>query len=159
MKRAFSLNTILGLIFGLMLMVPAVCYAGGSSKASVLDIRGEAMFMKAGASVWDRLESTTILKEGDSIKTSPGSEVLLELTGNFKTAELTVKEGTEFKFDTFRFDEAAKSDNTLLNIGVGSILVKAEKLVGDSKFQVKTPVSIVGIRGTIFEVNVPKPKA
>ena len=159
MKKSFGVPTILILMFGLMLMVPVLCYAQGAGKAKVLDIKGEATFMKAGGSVWDKLVLTTVLEEGDSIKTDAGSEVRLELTGNAKTAELTLREGTEFKFDTFRFDEATRVDSTPLNIGVGSVLVKAEKLVGDSKFEVKTPVSIVGIRGTQFEVNVPRPKA
>ena len=159
MKRGLGLYTILTLIFGLILTVPGLCYADGSSNAKVLDIKGEAQLMKAGASIWDKLEPTAKLAEGDSIKTGRGSEVRLELTGNSKTAELTVREETEFRFDTFHFNEATKVDNTLLDIGVGSVLVKAEKLVGDSKFEVKTPVSIVGIRGTLFEVNVPKPRA
>ena len=154
--KKFRLSTNLILMLGLILTAPVLCYAQGSSLAKVLDIKGEAMFMKAGASGWDKLDSTTILEEGDSIKTGPQAEVQLELMGAAKTAELTIRQETEFKFDTFRFDEATQTDSTLLNIGVGSVLVKAEKLVGDSKFEVKTPVSIVGIRGTVFEVNVPK---
>ena len=54
----------------------------------------------------------------------------------------------------FRHDAADKIDNTLLVVGIGSVLVKADKLVGASKFEVKTPTSIIGIRGTIFEVYV-----
>ncbi|PIU40652.1 MAG: hypothetical protein COT00_00580 [Candidatus Omnitrophica bacterium CG07_land_8_20_14_0_80_50_8] len=99
-----------------------------------------------------------MLAEGDAIKTGSDAEVRLELVGVAKTADITIRKETEFKFDTFRYNEAAKLDTTLLNVGVGSILVKAEKLVGDSKFEVKTPTSIVGIRGTTFEVNVPKPQ-
>ena len=73
-----------------------------------------------------------------------------------KTAEVMVRKDTVFKFDTFRHEDAKKLESTLLNVDEGSILIKAQKLVGDSKFQVKTPTSIVGIRGTVFEVSVPK---
>ena len=159
MKRSVALYTILIFIFGLMLALPVLCYAQSSSSAKILDIKGEAMLMKAGTGAWDKLAPTAVLEEGDAIKTGAESEVRLELTGSSKTAELTVRAGTEFRFDTFRFDEATRVDNTLLDVGVGSVLVKAEKLAGDSKFEVKTPVSIVGIRGTQFEVNVPKPRA
>ena len=143
-------------MLGLMLTAPSVCFAD-ASKAKVLEIKGgDAMMMKAGATEWTALDQTTIFEEGDSIKTGPETTVRLECMGNSKTAELLVRAGTEFKFTTFRHDEADKVDNTLLNVGVGSVLVKAEKLVGASKFEIKTPTSIVGVRGTIFEVHVPK---
>jgi hypothetical protein len=73
-----------------------------------------------------------------------------------KTAVLTVRGDTQFTFKAFRHDEATKIDNTLLDLEVGSVLVEAEKLVGASRFEVKTPTSVVGIRGTKFEVNVAK---
>ena len=160
MKR-FLIPINLILISGLIVMVSAsgVSHAEGSSHAKVLELKGEASFMKAGASIWNKLEPTTILEEGDSVKTGPESEVKLELTGAAKTAEIMVRKETEFKFDTFRHEDTAKVENTLLNVGVGGVLIKAEKLVGASKFEVKTPTSIVGIRGTVFEVNVPKTQA
>ena len=156
--KSSRLDTNLILILGLigMLMAPKVMYAENSSQAKVLDIKGEASFMKAGSSVWNKLEPTTMLAEGDAIKTGMDSEVKLELMGVSKTAELLIQKETEFKFDMFRHDEATKVESTLLNVDVGSILIKAEKLMGDSKFEVKTPTSIVGIRGTVFEVHVPK---
>ena len=157
MKINFCVNRTLTLIIGLMLMAPVVCHADGSSQAKILEIKGpEAMFMKTGTTEWAKLDPAAILEEGDSIKTGPSTQVRIECMGNAKTAELLVRQETEFKFTTFRHDEGEKVDNTLLNVGVGSVLVKAEKLVGGSKFEVKTPTSIVGIRGTIFEVHVPK---
>ncbi len=157
--KKFGVGTILILILATSVTFAAsrAVYAAASSSAKVLDIQGEATYLKAGSSTWSKLLPTTVLNEGDTIKTSPDSEVRLELSGAAKTAEVTVRQETEFRFDTFRHDEA-KVENTLLNVGVGGVLVKAEKLIGDSKFEVKTPTSIVGIRGTIFEVNVPKPQ-
>ena len=138
----------------LMVIAPGILFAAESSSGKALDIKGDVRYMKAGSSEWSKLEPTTIIQEGDTIKTGADSQVKLDLTGAAKTAALTVREGTEFKFDTFRH-EAAK-EQTLLNVNVGNVLIQAEKLMGDSKFEVKTPTSIVGIRGTTFEVNVPK---
>ncbi len=134
----------------------AIANAEMSSQAKVVDILGEAKFLKAGSSNWEMLDKGMILSEGDSLKTVKGSQVKLELLGNAKTAEVTVREESEFSLKTLKHDPASKVDNTLLDVSVGSILVKAEKLVGDSKFEVKTPTSIVGIRGTVFEVQVSK---
>ena len=157
-RRVATTNLILIIASFLSILISNLAWAGGSSQGKVLAIKGEAFFMRAGEAGWGKLEPTTTLKEGDSIRTGPDAEVRLELVGAVKTAELTVKEETEFKFDTFRNEEASKLDNTLLSVGVGHILVKAELLVGDSKFEVKTPTTIVGVRGTTFEVNVPKRK-
>ena len=156
MKKDCLVTTNLILILAFVLMSPTFSFADDSSHAKVLEIKGEASFEKAGTTVWEKLDPATIFSEGDSIKTGADGEVRLELMGASKTAEILVRKETEFKFTKFRNDEASKIDNTLLDVGIGDILVKAEKLVGASKFEVKTPTSIVGIRGTIFEVHVPK---
>ncbi|MBI3252995.1 MAG: FecR domain-containing protein [Candidatus Omnitrophica bacterium] len=149
------------LFIGLFILALAAGQAGriyaqsaDLSQAKVVEMNGSAQFEKAGTSAWLPLDKNTLLSEGDTVKTAHGSQVRLELVGNAKTAEIVVRENSEFLFKTFRHDEGAKLDNTLLDVEVGSVLVKAEKLVGNSKFEVKTPTSIVGIRGTIFEVNV-----
>jgi len=134
----------------------AIASADSPSQAKVIDILGEAKFLKAGTSNWEMLDKGMMLSEGDSLRTVKGSQVKLELSGNAKTAEVTVREESEFSLKTLKHDPASKVDNTLLDVSVGSILVKAEKLIGDSKFEVKTPTSIVGIRGTVFEVQVSK---
>jgi hypothetical protein len=43
---------------------------------------------------------------------------------------------------------------TLLDLAIGKVLVQTQKLQGDSKFEVRTPTALTGVRGTIFEVTV-----
>ena len=47
------------------------------------------------------------------------------------------------------------TSQTLLDLAVGKILIRVDKLhkKGD-KFEIKTPTSIVGVRGTVFGVEV-----
>lgn len=123
-------------------------------QAKVLEIQGQAMVMKHGMQDWEELQLGMILSQGDMLKTMEASEVLLELSGAVKTADVTVREKTEMSFEMFHHLPDVQTDKTLLNVGSGGILVKAEKLSGESKFEVKTPTSIVGIRGTTFEVQV-----
>ena len=127
-----------------------------SSTAKVSSIIGEAKFAKKGQSDWQILEKDMTLAEGDSIRTATNSIVTVELYGSAKTADLVVKPESEFTLQTFSHDAGKKIENTLLNVQAGSVLVKAQKLAGASSFQVKTPTSIVGIRGTTFEVQVEK---
>ena len=126
------------------------------SQARLMEIQGKAQYQKAGMEEWQDVAQDTILQENDKIKTEPGAKIWLELTGNDKTAEVEVRESTEVNFDTFQHDPEKDLDKTLLGVTKGSILIKAEKLRGDSTFEVKTPTTIAGIRGTIFEVNVDK---
>ncbi len=153
MIKKLNMPAIFILIVSFVLAVSSYTAAASEmDHAKVLGIKGEAKFMKAGTNDWKTLEPGMILSEGDSMKTGANSEATLELSGARKTAEIVVRKDSEFSFATFRHDEAAMTDQTLLDVGTGGVLVKAEKLIGESKFQVKTPTSIVGIRGTIFEV-------
>lgn len=124
------------------------------SEAKIVSMTGKADYKKAGATEWVELTPDMVLSQGDWLKTWPASEVVLELTGNKKTANITVREKSKFQLKTFSHNAEKNLENTLLDVEVGTVLVKAEKLEGASKFQVKTPTSIVGIRGTTFEVNV-----
>lgn len=128
----------------------------GVNEAKIIEIKGTAFSMALGQTEWKPLEVGVILYEGDKMKTGKDSQVIVETTGNAKTALMTVRKETEFTFKNFRHDEATKIDNTLLDLEVGSVMVEAEKLIGASRFEVKTPTSVVGIRGTKFEVDVSK---
>ena len=130
--------------------------AEDAGQAKVVGIKGDVKFLKAGAYDWAVLQQGMILSEGDAIKTGEDGEAKLELIGTKKTADVTVRKSSEFQIKTLRQDKGSSTDSTLLDIEVGSVLVKAEKLIGESRFEVKTPTSIVGIRGTTFEVNVSK---
>lgn len=138
--------------------LPVFAYAEELSQATVKDIRGEAKFLKSGSADWSKLELGTVLSEGDALKTAIDSQITLTLTGAAKTAEITVRPESEFVFKKFHHDAVNRVESTLLDVQLGGVLIKAEKLIGNSKFEVKTPTSIVGIRGTTFEVQVSKKK-
>ncbi|MCG3176190.1 MAG: hypothetical protein MOGMAGMI_01136 [Candidatus Omnitrophica bacterium] len=135
---------------------PALAEVTTPGEAKVLEIRGEAKYLKAGTTEWIPLDPAMTLSEGDSVKTGQDSLVRLELSGSGKIGEVTVRKESEFTFKALAHDPATGTRNTLLDVHVGSVLVQAEKLQGESKFRVKTPTSIVGVRGTKFEVNVRK---
>ena len=140
-------------VASLLLVLISVPALAKSDQAKVTKITGQADYKRAGGADWSKLEIGTMLDEGDAVKTAEKSEVVMELEGQAKTAEIVVRESSKFVFKTFQHDEDAV-DTTLLDVSLGAVLVKAEKLAGDSKFEVKTPTSIVGIRGTTFEVKV-----
>ena len=146
----------LAVIIMLSLLVTSSAYALGMDQGKVISMTGDAQYQKSGLPSWLKLEVGTVLSQGDAVKTDPNCEVVMELTGDKKTAEITIRKNSKFVFKTFQHDEDTKVDTTLLDVSMGAVLVKAEKLAGASKFEVKTPTSIVGIRGTTFEVKVEK---
>lgn len=143
-------------LMGIAVGLSSAGFAEEMSQAKAIDVKGDVMFLKAGTSSWESLQKDMILGEGDALKTGKYSEAKLTLFGTGKTGELLIKEESEFNFRTLRHDVATKTDDTQLDVEIGSVLVKAEKLIGTSRFEVKTPTSIVGIRGTTFEVIVSK---
>lgn len=124
--------------------------------ATVKELSGEAKYKKAGTDQWLPLDVDAVLSEGDSVKTGLDSQVKLELSGSGKIGDVTIRRESEFTLKALAHDPVTGTRNTLLDVHVGSVLVQAEKLQGESKFRVKTPTSIVGVRGTKFEVNVRK---
>ena len=146
---------LLAVVAAFVMAFPVLAVAGiEADHAKVIKMSGEAQVLKAGSTDWTALSQDMILSEGDTLKTGTNTELILELTGGAKTAEVTVRADTEMSFDTFRHEAEAGNDQTLLDVTMGGILIQAEKLRGESKFEVKTPTSIAGIRGTIFEVQV-----
>jgi hypothetical protein len=96
-----------------------------------------------------------ILKEGDMIRTMAGSWALLNVDGHAETATVEVKENSQLKMAQLLENKDASSQSTLLDLALGEVLIKAKKLHSEkSKFEVKTPTSIVAVRGTTFSVAV-----
>ena len=154
MKYSVLILIVLGAF--ILCMSPMVVLATDLSSAKVASITGEAKFLKKGGSEWQPLTKGEQLTEGDKIMTASASQVELEMVGSNRIGNVIVRPDTEFTLQSLHHDPETKVETTLLDVEVGNILVKAEKLVGESKFEVKTPTSIVGIRGTTFEVQVSK---
>jgi len=72
-----------------------------------------------------------------------------------QTATVEVKKSSQVKLATLLQNGQDATETTLLDLSLGEILIKAKKLHSEkSKFEVKTPTSIVGVRGTTFSVTV-----
>ncbi len=95
-----------------------------------------------------------LLYEGDTIITKASSTAVLELDGKEGTATIEVSENSQLLMAELAVS-GQQNKQTLLELEVGKILIKAQKLYDpNSRFEVKTPTSIVGVRGTIFSVEV-----
>jgi len=123
--------------------------------AKIMDITGGASVKMAGEAEWMTAENDMDLNQGDAIKTGPGSWVLLNIDGSAETATVEVDENSTLLIAELMKDEEDRTKKTLLDLAIGKIMITVEKVQEPkSKFEVKTPTSTVGVRGTKFAVQV-----
>ena len=122
--------------------------------ATVTQVTGEVMVKNRGPGSWFSATPGCIVREGAFIKTGPGAKAVLGIDDS-KTALVNVNEKSLVSLDVLKKDNTTGAKKTLLGLSLGQILIKAGKLeTPDSKFEVKTPTSTVGVRGTKFSVKV-----
>ena len=122
--------------------------------AEVIDLEGTVEVRPVGGS-WTPAEVGMILRERDIIKTRLDSSALLNLDGDGKTATVDISENSQLMIAELIGDKKAGTQKTLLDLAIGKILIRAKKLHSEEeRFEVKTPTTIVGVRGTTFAVEV-----
>ncbi|OPX29814.1 MAG: hypothetical protein B1H08_02995 [Candidatus Omnitrophica bacterium 4484_171] len=147
LKLVIIFEIIAGLIF-------AAAAQDINRSASIDSLKGKVQVKLINEKSWNSAKVGMILHEGDSIRTSAGSWAFLNLDKG-KTATVEVKENTQLLLSELKKNDSGDVKDTLLDLAIGKILIKVQKLRKESsKFEVKTPTSIVGVRGTVFAVEV-----
>ncbi len=124
--------------------------------AKIIETKGEAFVKYFKEKNWIAVKKGMILKEGGIIKTGNNSTVVIQLfKEGQETAIVEIKNNSQLLIAEISKTDKKNTEHTLLDLAIGKILVKAQKLHGEkSKFEVKTPTSIAGVRGTTFTVEV-----
>jgi hypothetical protein len=129
-----------------------------NGKATVRAIRGgDAQYsvIKAGEwSEWSKLRVGYNLYQGSKIKTAGNTTVDLFLGRNGPVVRVTAASG--LGLDTLSFDDSGAQTiiDTQLDLTDGRILGRVKSLIDASRYEVKTPSAIVGIRGTEYDISV-----
>ncbi len=141
----------LGLVIFLFFFVSGIASAEQVRQATLANFAGDVMIRQDGGE-WKQATPGIIMKINDEIKTSSGASAEL-LLDNGKVGSVKIHEKSQFKIDTMDVDPTTGDKVTYLNLALGRILIQTQKLQGDSKFEVRTPTSTTGVRGTVFEVS------
>ena len=150
--KIFKIVCIIALVLGMATFAFA---AEGKRTAQIMSLEGKAEVMLAGQSNWSPAQVGMILNEGDTVKTDAKSMAVLNVDGKGQAATVDVSEKSQLLLSAMMVDQKAGTSKTLLDLAMGEILIRAQKVQGEeSKFEVKTPTSIVGVRGTVFKVKV-----
>jgi len=149
--KALRLLCILGLILG----ISSLAYAETTTRFATIKQVSGTVEMKVSKGSWMPAIVGTNLKQGDAIRTKANSTATLLLDGKAETASVEVKQNSQLTLAELIANKAQGTETTLLDLSLGEILIKAKKLHSEkSRFEVKTPTSIVGVRGTTFSVTV-----
>ena len=79
-------------------------------------------------------------------------DVIIDESGN--TASVEIEEDSQLLLLRLAKDEAKGTCRTLLDLPIGEVMIKLDELPAESKFEVKTPANVAGVRGTRFSVKV-----
>lgn len=117
----------------------------------VLDFQG-SVEVKLGKASWTPAAKDIQLNQGDMIRTQANSTATLEVEN---AGIVEIKPNSELELSELTSNKKDDSYRTILDLSLGEIFIKAKKLTADkSRFEVKTPTSVVGVRGTAFSVKV-----
>jgi len=121
-------------------------------RATVRTVTGTATY-NAGAGTM-ALKPNMELDPGTTISTGPDSVVYLSVNG--LSSSVRIQADTTMAIPQMdRIGSGREGDTeTTLDLKLGSILGQVKKVSGNSRYEIKTPHGVAGIRGTDFEVTV-----
>lgn len=113
--------------------------------AELQPVSGTIQIKKAGTQIWVNTNSRVQIKDGDSVR-----------TGEKSKADLKLKQGHKVALNdkTTLIMESSDPKDTRFSLIIGRVRAFVSKLKGANKFQMKTPVAVASVRGTIFEMEV-----
>lgn len=118
-------------------------------KATIIKLAGKVE-VKIGEGNWIPAEEGMKLALNDSIRTGPDSwaDLRVGMVGGVK-----IKENSEIKLSELSSNPDG-SENIILYMTIGEMLVDVRGIQKDSDFQVHTPTTVAAVRGTIYNVKV-----
>ncbi len=123
------------------------------SKASVRAVRGDVRYKANAAADWVPLKQGTSLNPGAIVETGSQSSVDLFLRDIGSVVRIT--QSTQMGIDKLGYSKDGDElvVDTELNLKAGTILGNVKKIAATSRYDVKVPNGVCGIRGTEFKVS------
>lgn len=149
---------ILIAVVSLAILVLPVYIAGEEPRivlrtGQIVNVVGEVDIKKAGENLWMEASCGTHISQYDMIKTREEASVDIEFTKkDGKYFKIRLLDESELSFTRVELDSESTIENILLDLTIGDVLIKTDKFDPKSKFRVRTPTSMIGVRGTRFEV-------
>ncbi|MCM5680471.1 FecR domain-containing protein [Schlegelella sp. S2-27] len=137
---------------GSILMLPVSRMLGVAQRATVLYVKGAAV-ARQGAHAPERgLQARDVLDEGTTIQVEPGGFVTVRLDDG---SVLHLQGGTRVTLQRLREIKEAGRRQNVIQLDEGRVDSDVSRQPKGSRFDVRTPLAVAGVRGTRFGVSVP----
>lgn len=123
----------------------------------VVRIIGSVQVLRGGA--WDKLSAQDTLSANERVRTAVDGEAFLDLGG---VASVRVGPDADLRVASLAVTDAGRARptvNSRLDLGKGRAWINVKELSRNSRFEVRTPVIVAGVRGTSFAVGADGPYA
>ena len=150
-----SLPFLLFLIQLVAGVIPAA--AASPPEIRIVRIVGSAQVLRAGE--WSKLAAQDTVSANERIRTPGGGEVFLDLGG---VAAVRIGPDADLRVTSLAVTDAGRARptvNSRLDLGKGRAWINVKELSRNSRFEVRTPVIVAGVRGTSFAVGADGPFA
>ncbi|MDF1794656.1 MAG: FecR family protein [Thalassobaculaceae bacterium] len=143
---------LLGLIFALAPVWMAQAQDGGSVIGTVKVVSGEAA-VERGDTVLEAVEGLDVLRR-DQLRT--GADGAVGVTLNDGTL-ISLGPNSRFELSSFEFAPQRDAFGFLGRILQGTMVYQSGRIgkIAPENIQIRTPLSVVAVRGTRFAVRVP----
>ncbi len=143
------IKKVLAIILCLMLFIssmPLTVFGADKVSAKLIQMEGDVQIIRAGGEKPFKAFLNMRLTEGDKIITGSSGKAKVQMDDE---VVITLAENTRIYLSELRGSNGAKQSSiSLQSGGVGSSV--KEKLKDNSRFEIKTPTAVMGVRGTEF---------
>ena len=135
------------------LLLSSIVAQARPNKAVVRAVRGGSAEVTRDGKTWKPAKVGDQLGEHSAVKTDPNATVDLFLGDNGPVVRVT--KDTTMGIDRLDVESSGieKVIETQLDLRNGKILGNVKKMAAASKYEVKTPVGVAGIRGTEYSIS------
>lgn len=133
--------------------VLAVCSAQAASGRAVVRIADGTVSYAEQGGEWKPLKAGQALAPGTTVKTGVDGRAVLDLGSNGPDVQLF--DSTTLGLDRLNIESTGTEAliETQLNLTSGTIKGTVRKLSAASKYEVKTPNAVIGVRGTKYQIS------
>lgn len=134
-----------------MAIVPSPSFSQASDPVGkFVAVEGQVLILPSGGGVARQATVGTLVYQGDTLRTGKDSKAKLLMVDD---SVLTVAPSTELSLSFYKLDAKEKFREATLKLLEGKVKILVGKLLGfKGRYEVQTPTSVAGVRGTSMVV-------
>ncbi len=133
---------------GISVAMPLRLMRNGVASAKIVSLKGKVERVAGDGSV-KSIDSSVVINQGDTLRTGDGSTVLLQFADGSQAFMLANSKMTMTELRSYTTTGIA---DTRLKLDSGRIETAVKPLINGARYEIQTPATQIGVRGTNFRV-------